>query len=101
MRISFRSESRKCFRTVEPKEPVPPVIIRVALSNADILIFLLYRYVCVTQYIQIMNCIVKKTIQNDYLLASSISFCSISFLENLYFMSLAGTPPTNGIIRNI
>ena len=25
----MRSESRKCFNTVEPNEPVPPVIIRV------------------------------------------------------------------------
>jgi len=38
MRISFKSELRKCLSTVEPNEPVPPVIIRVALLNADIVI---------------------------------------------------------------
>ena len=37
MRISPMSVSRKCFKTVWPKEPVPPVISRVALVNADIL----------------------------------------------------------------
>ena len=35
MRISPMSVSRKCFRTVWPKEPVPPVIINVALLNND------------------------------------------------------------------
>lgn len=43
MRISFKSESKKCFKTVEPKEPVPPVIIRVALSNVDIFFLLFYK----------------------------------------------------------
>ena len=33
IRISLRSESRKCLRTVEPKEPVPPVIISVAFEK--------------------------------------------------------------------
>ena len=37
MRISPMSVSRKCFKTVWPKEPVPPVISRVELWNADIL----------------------------------------------------------------
>src|SRR5699024_8617264 len=42
MRISARSESRKCLSTVEPKEPVPPVIIRVlSLKNLDVLIYIL------------------------------------------------------------
>lgn len=30
------SVSKKCFNTVWPKEPVPPVISRVELWNADI-----------------------------------------------------------------
>ena len=36
MRIWPISVVRKCLRTVLPNEPVPPVIIRVALVNADI-----------------------------------------------------------------
>lgn len=40
MRISPMSVSRKCFKTVWPNEPVPPVISRVALVNVDILKFL-------------------------------------------------------------
>ena len=36
MRISPISVSRKCFNTVWPKEPVPPVISRVALTNIGI-----------------------------------------------------------------
>ena len=38
--ISLRSEIRKRLRTMEPKEPVPPVIIKVALVNADIFVIL-------------------------------------------------------------
>ena len=36
MRISPMSVSRKCFKTVWPNEPVPPVISRVALVNKGI-----------------------------------------------------------------
>lgn len=43
MRISPMSVSRKCFKTVWPNEPVPPVISRVALVIADILDFLSLR----------------------------------------------------------
>ena len=35
MRICPMSEVRKCLRTVCPKEPVPPVMRRVALEKED------------------------------------------------------------------
>ena len=40
MRISPMSVARKCFKTVWPNEPVPPVIMSVALVNADIILHL-------------------------------------------------------------
>ena len=34
------SVSRKCFKTVEPKEPVPPVIAKVLFLNASLILFM-------------------------------------------------------------
>lgn len=39
MRISPISVSKKCFKTVWPNDPVPPVIRRVELWNVDIFYF--------------------------------------------------------------
>ena len=43
IRISARSESKKCFSTVEPNDPVPPVIINVLfLKKRDVSICISY-----------------------------------------------------------
>ena len=45
MRISPISVVKKCLSTVEPKEPVPPVITKVLFLNACVICILLYIFV--------------------------------------------------------
>ena len=49
MRISPISVVKKCFRTVEPNDPVPPVITKVLFLNASVILCMidvppLFRY---------------------------------------------------------
>lgn len=41
MRISPMSVVKKCFNTVEPKDPVPPVMTKVLFLNASVILFII------------------------------------------------------------
>ena len=41
---------KKCFNTVEPNEPVPPVITKVLFLNASVICMLLYIVIISSHY---------------------------------------------------
>ena len=51
IRISPISEVKKCFKTVEPKEPVPPVMTRVRSLNVSVMLDFMFSMVLCFSFI--------------------------------------------------